>query len=159
MPARAIWKGVLKIGSEEVPVKLYPAVQDRSIHFHILDTEHLERVKQRMVEPDTGKEVPPEEIHKGLEIEPDTFVAFNDEELAGLEPESSRDIEVVAFVTPEYIDPQRYERPYYLSPDGDESAYFALAKALESSGREGIARWVMRKKPYIGALRARDGYL
>lgn len=159
MTARAIWKGVLKIGTGRMPVKLYSAVRDQSVHFHILDKHRLERVKQRMVEPESDREVPRDEIQRGLETEPGVFVVFKNEELDKLEPEASRDIEITRFVEPERINHQWYERPYYLGPDDDDDDYFALAKALDSAGREGVARWVMRKKPYVGALRSRDGYL
>ncbi len=160
MSARAIWKGVLNVGSEKLPVKLYSAVQDKSVHFHILDSSKHEPVKQRMVVPDTGKEVPHEEVRRGLEIEPGTYVTFSDEELAKFEPESSRDIEVTRFVAPEKINHQWYDHPYYLGPDEDaDSGYFAFAKALGDTGVEGVARWVMRDKHYTGALQAREGYL
>ena len=159
MAAHAIWKGELKIGSAKVPLKLYSAVADRTVRFHILDDRHLLRVKQHMVNPDTGEEVPDEEIQKGYEVEPGRFVLLTDEELESLEPAPSHDIEVTDFVPPEAISQQWYDRPYYLGPDGDEKAYFALAKALQNRKREGIARWVMRNKAYLGALRAQDDYL
>ena len=159
MAARAIWKGVLKIGATKIPVKLYSAVSDRTVHFHILDDKHLMRVKQHMVSPDSGDEISTEEIQKGYEIEPGRFVIVTDEELEKLQPEPSRDIEVKEFVPPEAVSAQWYERPYYLAPDGDVKAYFALAEALQNRNREGIAHWVMRNKPYVGALRAEDGYL
>lgn len=159
MAARAIWKGKLKIGSTSVPVKLYAAVTDQTVRFHILDDRHLLRVKQHMVNPDSGEEVPREEIQKGYEVEPGKFVILTDEDLERLKPKASRDIEVTEFVAPEEISQQWYERPYYLAPDGDEADYFALAEALNKSEREGIARWVMRNKEYVGALRAQDDYL
>jgi non-homologous end joining protein Ku len=131
--ARAIWKGVLKIGTNKVPVKLYSAVQDRSVHFHILDTSTKQPIKQRMVDPENDREIPKEEIQRGLEVEPGTFVVIDEEELTKLEPKASRDIEIRRFVPPARINHQWYERPYYVGPDGDESAYFALAKALQSA--------------------------
>ena len=100
MSARAIWKGVLKIGSGTVPVKLYSAVQDQGIHFHILDAAKLQPVKQHMVDPETDLPVPNDEIQKGLEVEPETFVILKPDELAKLEPPSSRDIEITRFVPP-----------------------------------------------------------
>ncbi|HKP48353.1 MAG TPA: Ku protein [Pyrinomonadaceae bacterium] len=159
MAARAIWKGELKIGTARIPVKLYSAVVDRTVRFHVLDDKHLMRVKQHMVAPDSGDEVSTEEIKKGYEVEPGKFVILTDEDLESLEPEPSRDIEVTEFVPPESINQQWYDRPYYLGPDGDVEAYFALAQALENREREGIARWVMRNKSYVGALRSQDGYL
>ncbi len=159
MAARAIWKGKIKIGSTAVPVKLYSAVEDRNVRFHILDDRSRTRVKQHMVTPDGGEEVPNEEIRKGYEIEPGRFVILYDKDLESLTPKSSRDIEVDAFVPADAIPQQFYERPYYLGPDGDQKDYFALAQALENQKREGIAHWVMRNKAYMGALGAEDGYL
>jgi DNA end-binding protein Ku len=159
MAARAIWKGELKIGGAKIPVKLYSAVVDRTVHFHILDDKHLMRVKQHMVNPESGEEVTNEEIQKGYEVEPGKFVIITDEDLESLEPKPSREIEITEFVPPEAISQQWYERPYYLAPDGDQKAYFALAEALKNREREGIARWVMRNKAYVGALRSEDDYL
>ena len=159
MAARAIWKGNLKLDSIRVPVKLYSAVQERTVRFHVLDEQSLMRVKQHMVDPETGEEVSNEKIKKGFEIEPGKFVILADEELDGLEPEPSREIEIKQFLPPAAISPEFYDRPYYLAPDGDRTAYFALVDALKNKKKEGIVRWVMRKQPYVGALRAEDDHL
>ncbi|MDQ2921729.1 MAG: hypothetical protein M3R52_09005, partial [Acidobacteriota bacterium] len=132
-------------------------------HFNILDDKHLMRVKQHMVSPDSDEEVSNEEIQKGYEIEPGRFVVLTEKELESLEPKPSREIEIREFVPPEAISPQWYERPYYLAPDGDEKAYFALAEALKNRNREGIAHWVMRNKAYgkeyLVAIFAENGIL
>jgi DNA end-binding protein Ku len=159
MAARAIWKGEVKVGATKVPVKLYSAVQDRTVRFHVLDDRQKHRVKQHMIDPDSGDEVPTEEIQKGYEIEPGIYVILTEEDLEKLQPPPSRDIEVVEFVPQNKISQQWYEHPYYLGPDGDVKDYFALAEALQNKEREGIAHWVMRNKYYAGALRAIDDYL
>jgi DNA end-binding protein Ku len=159
MAARAIWKGKLKLGSITIPVSLYSAVTDKTTHFHILEDRTQSRVKQHMVNPETNKEVPNGEIQKGYQIEPGTFVILTDEELEKLQPEPSRDIEITRFVPPEHVSSQWYDRPYYVGPDGDENNYFALVDALANKNKEGIARWVMRGKEYVGALRSQDSYL
>jgi DNA end-binding protein Ku len=159
MAARAIWKGNLKLNSTRVPVKLYSAVQDQTVRFHILDERTKTRVKQHMVDPDSGNEVPNEEIQKGFEVEPGTYVILDEEELQKLEPEASREIEITRFLPPAEIPPEFYDRPYYLGPDGDVTAYFALAEALRNKEKEGVARWVMRKQPYVGAVRAEGDHL
>lgn len=156
MAARAMWKARLVLGDEEVPVKLYAGVEDRQVRFNLLHRGDRVRVEQRMVHPDTGDEVPPEERQKGLEVERGVYVVLGEDELSSLEPEASREIRVTRFVPPETLDHRWYDRPYFLGPDGDLETYFALAAALESQGREGVARWVMRNKSYIGALRS-DG--
>lgn len=159
MAARAIWKGQLKIGTTKVPVKLYSAVQDRTIRFNVLDERHKMRVKQHMIDPDSGEEVPTEEIRKGYEIEPGRFVILTESDLEALQPPPSRDIEIDEFVDQDKISQQWFERPYYLGPDDGAKEYFALAEALKNQEKEGIAHWVMRNKYYTGVLRSIDDYL
>ena len=159
MAARAMWKAELAIGKQRIPVKLYAGVQDRNIHFHLLHDKDEARVEQRLVDPETDEPVPNEELRKGYETQPGTFVILEPEELAELEPEPSRAVEVTRFVPTGAIHHQWYERPYWLGPDGDSDAYFALAEALRQSEREGVARWVMRKRAYVGALRLEGDHL
>lgn len=159
MAARAIWKGELRVGSARVPVKLYAALKDQAVRFHILDEKTKTRVKQHLINPDNGEEVAREEIQKGFEVEPGKFVLLDQKELESVEPKAKREIEIKHFVPPAAIAPEFYDRPYYLGPDGDQAAYFALADALNNKEREGVAHWVMRKQPYVGALRAQNDYL
>lgn len=159
MAARAMWKGELKLGTTKVPVKLYSAVEDQTVRFHVLDDSAKKRVKQHMVDPDSGEEVPTEEIRKGYEIEPGKYVILTEEDLEKLEPPPSRDVEFVEFLPENTISQQWYERPYYVGPDGDVKTYFAFVEALKKKKRESIVNWVMRKKNYAGVLRAVDDYL
>jgi DNA end-binding protein Ku len=159
MAARAIWKGVVRIGSEALPVKLYSAVEDHDVHFHLLHDADHERVRQRMVNPETREEVPREQIQKGYPVDSGTFVVVTKEELASTAPEPSREIEITRCVPSAAVPEAWYARPYYLGPDGSSSAYFALAEALRDAYRTAIARWVMRGRPYQGALRAHGEYL
>ncbi|HET9479603.1 MAG TPA: Ku protein [Pyrinomonadaceae bacterium] len=159
MAARAIWKGQLKVGTTKIPVKLYSAVQDKTVRFHILDDKHKQRVKQHMIDPDSSEEVASEEIQKGYEVEPGKFVILTEEDLEQLAPPPSRDIEIVEFVPQAEISQQWYDRPYYLGPDNGDKDYFALVEALNNKKSEGIAHWVMRNKYYAGGLRPVDDYL
>jgi DNA end-binding protein Ku len=158
--ARAIWKGVLNFGSVRVPVKLYSAVQGRGVHFRLLHAKDEAPVRQQMVNPETGEVVPQERVAKGFVDEGGVVVKLSDEELEELEPAASRDIEVMRFVKPAAIDHLWYDRPYFLGPDEDaDEDYFALAAALVRTERDGVARWVMRNKEYVGALRVRGDHL
>jgi len=155
-----MWKGVLAIDSERLPVKLYSAVEDRQVRFHLLHEKDRTRVKQRMVNPSTDETVTTDDLVRAVEVEPGVFVVLDENEIEKTTPEPSRDIEIMRFVPETKLDHRWYERPYYLGPDGDvEDRYFALAEAIRKSGQEGIARWNMRKRPYIGALRVHAGYL
>ena len=81
MPARAMWKGILKLGAENIAVKVYSAVKDRTVHFHVLEKATMERIQQQMVNLRTGEPVPGDQIRKGYEVEPHVFVLLSDEEL------------------------------------------------------------------------------
>lgn len=159
MAARAIWKGVVRIGSAKLPVKLYSAVQDQTIHFRLLHASDHQPVQQKMIDADNGEPVESKEVRKAFPLGRGRLLMLGEDDLAKLEPKESRDIEVTRFVDPTQIDHRWYERAYYLGPDGDTAAYFAAAEALRKKKKEGVAKWVMRKKHYIGALREDGGYL
>jgi DNA end-binding protein Ku len=159
MAARAMWKGVVRFGAVEVPVKLYSAARDRTVHFRLLHEKDRVPLRQHMVNPLTEEVVESEEVRRGYEAEEGVYVVLDSDELASVEPEPSRDIEVLRFVDPARLSHAWYDRPYYLGPDGEAAPYFALARALESEGKEGVARWVMRKKEYVGALRSAGDHL
>jgi DNA end-binding protein Ku len=160
MSARAIWKGHLVLGRQEVPVKLYSAVQDQAVHFHLLHEKDLTPVEQRIVRKDNGREVAKEAQRKAFPLDDQRAVILEPDELDQLEPESDRTIQLLRFVPRDALGDQWFDRPYVLGPDekGDDG-YFALASALGAKDRLGIARWVMRDKRYVGALTAGDGYL
>jgi DNA end-binding protein Ku len=154
-----MWKGRLVLGKHELPLKMYAAIQDRMVHFRLLHAKDLEPVEQKIVRKTDGEEVPREAQRKAYPVGRETAVILEPDELAAIEPEPTRDIRLDRFVPAAKIDPQWYDRPYYLGPDGDAEEYFALAEAIEGAALAGVARWVMRKKRYIGALTALDGYL
>jgi DNA end-binding protein Ku len=159
MAARSIWNGCLRVGACRIPVKLYAAAQDDAVHFHLLHDRDYVRVVQRMVHPLSGQALDAKEIHKGYEIKPGTYVLLTQAELAALDPPASREIDVLAFVPGSAIQPVWYERPYYLGTGSKSLAYFALARVLKQRGSVGVARWVMRKRRFYGAIRAIDGHL
>ncbi|MCB9537501.1 MAG: Ku protein [Myxococcales bacterium] len=160
MSARAMWKGVLRLGDQRVAVKLYSALQRQAVHFRLLHAADHQPVRQQMVDPQGDQPVEHADIRKGLEIEPGRFVMLDETDLDALEPPPSRDIELLRFVPPGAIDARWYDRAWWLGPDADAAgsaaAYAALVEALEAEDRVGVARWVMRKKRYQGALRVRD---
>jgi DNA end-binding protein Ku len=140
-------------------VKLFAAVQNVDVHFHILQNKTKSRVKQEMVTEEGRQKVEKEQVRKGYEVEPGTFVIVEPRELQQLQPKDDRLINIARFVPPGALGNAWYERPYYLGPDGDVEQYFALAEALENRKLVGIARWSMRGKSYVGAVRTEEGYL
>jgi DNA end-binding protein Ku len=159
MAARAIWKGSLFIGEIPVPVKLYSAVEDRTVHFKLLHAKDKSPVQQRIVRKDGGDVVEKEAYRKAFPLGDGEAVILQPDELAALEPEPSRDITLCRFIPPRELGDAWFDRPYWLGPDGDDDAYFALAQALADRERVGIARWVMRRRRYVGALTVQGPYL
>jgi DNA end-binding protein Ku len=157
--ARAIWSGAISFGLVNIPVKLFSAVNKKTVRFHQIDAESGGRVRQKRVGPD-GEEVPYEQIVKGYEIGPDRYVMISSEEMDSLAPEKTRTIDIEDFVDLEEIDPIFYDHPYYLAPDtGASKAYRLLVDAMEDAGKVAIARVVIRSKENLVAIRPRDGVL
>jgi DNA end-binding protein Ku len=158
--ARSIWQGTLVVQKQRIAVKFYSAVLDRQIHFHLLHKRDRTRVQQEMVDAETEKTVPLDEARKAFEVEKGLYVAVTREEVDGSAPAPAREVEVSRFVPMLAIDPQFFDRPYYLGPGEDAAVdYFALVQALEKKKRAGIASWTMRKHSYVGALIVDRGYL
>jgi DNA end-binding protein Ku len=156
---RAIWSGAISFGLVNIPVKLFSAVNKKTVRFHQIDAESGGRVRQKRVGPD-GDEIPYEQIVKGYEIGPDRYVTITPEELDSLAPEKTRTIDIEDFVDLEEIDPIFYDHPYYLAPDtGAAKAYRLLVDAMEDAGKVAIARVVIRSKENLVAIRPRDGVL
>lgn len=157
--ARAIWKGEIQFGSVKLPVKLYSAVQEKSIHFRLLDQKYREPVRQHMIDPESGEIVESADIQRAIQVGKNKLVILEKDELEDLEPEASREIEITRFLDDDKITHQWYERPYFLGPDEDTKKYFALVEALRSQKKTGLAQWTMRNKEYVGALRVEGDYL
>jgi len=158
MAIRAMWKGVICLDSIRIPVKLYGAIEDRNVHFRLLHRQDLEPVRQFLVNPETDEVVPYAETRRAYVTEAGDRVLLSAPELDALEPQPSRDIELLGFLPLHAIDHRWYDRPYYLGPDEDSADFFALADAVEEQQVEGLARWVMRNKSYVGALQLYQGY-
>jgi DNA end-binding protein Ku len=159
MAARAIWKAAIDLGGRNLPVKLYSAVEDTKVRFRLLHRADMAPVRQQMVDALSGEPVPREAQRKGIALGNDEYVLLSDAELASLEPSPSRNITAVQALAADDLDLRWLDRPYYLGPDGDAGAYFALAAALEARRLLLVARWTMRKRNYAGAIHARAGYL
>jgi DNA end-binding protein Ku len=151
---RAIWTGAISFGLVTVPVKLYSAVDRKSVRFHQLSGKTGVRVAQKRVDPQTDEEVPYQDIVKGYEIAPDRYVRIEPAELDALEPTKTKTIEIEEFVELSQIDPIYYDHPYYLAPGtGGAKPYRLLLEAMEATGKVAIARVVIRSKEQLVAVR------
>jgi DNA end-binding protein Ku len=153
-----MWSGAISFGLVNVPVKLYSAVNRKTVRFHQLNGKTGTRIAQKRVDPSTGDEVNYEDLVKGYELTKEHYVIITPEELEALDPEKSRTIDIEDFVDLEDIDPVYYDHPYYLIPDkGAAKAYGLLLGAMQESGKVAIARVVIRTKENLVAIRPAPG--
>ncbi len=158
--ARAIWSGSISFGLVSIPVRLYSAVSRKTVRFNQIDSSTGARVKQKRVSAADGEEIPYERIVKGYELPSGEYVTISDEEMAALDPEAVRTIDIDEFVDLADIDPVFYDNAYHLVPDAvTAKPYKLLATAMEQAGKVGICHFVMRSKQYLAAVRPKDGRL
>lgn len=153
--ARAMWSGSVSFGLVNVPVRLFPAVRSHDVRFHNINPQTQARIRQRRVDAQTGEEVAYDDIVKGYELGDGRHVILDKEELDALDPKASREIELLDFVDASDIDPIYFSRPYYLAPANESAGkpYRLLVEAMREADKVGIARFVMRSKEYLAALR------
>src|SRR6202035_999660 len=145
---RTIWKGALSFGLVNIPVGLYPATSDKSIHFNQFEEGTSDRIRYKKINERTGEEVPQDRIVKGYDLGGGEYVILTEEELESAEPKKSRQIEISDFVGLVDIDPVFFRSSYYLAPEGAgaDKAYALLRQAMAEAGRVAIATLVMRNK-------------
>jgi DNA end-binding protein Ku len=143
-----------------VPVRMYSAVSEHDVHFHLLHTKDDSRIGYEKICKEEGRAVPDGEIEKAYEVASGEYVYVTDEDLAAAEGEAYKTIDLEDFVPYEEIDPIYFERTYYLGPAaGGEKVYALLLRAMEDSGLAAIGKYVMRDKQHLGCLRVRDGVI
>ncbi|MFE0811849.1 Ku protein [Streptomyces sp. NPDC058848] len=159
--ARAIWTGVITFGLVSVPVGLFTATENHTVHFHQLQRGTSDRIRNRRVNERTGEEVDPGDIVKGYEVGEGEYVVVEPDELDEIAPGRSRALEITDFVELDRIAPVYFDRTYYVAPRGKEylKVYELLRAALAESGKAGVATFVMRNRQYLTALRAEDEVL
>ena len=160
MAPRSIWRGTISFGLVSVPVRMFTATESKELRFHFLHKDDLAPIGYDKVRKDTGEHVDPEEVVRGFEVEKGRYVPLEDEDLDRLDVELTKAIDICDFVDLDEIDPLYFRKAYYLLPeDGAEKPYLLLVRALEETGKVGIAKVVIRNKQHLAALRPVDGIL
>jgi DNA end-binding protein Ku len=160
MPPRSIWSGVISFGLVSVPVRMYSATQSKELKFHFVHKDDLEPVGYDKVRKDNGKHVDADDIVRAFEVEKGKFVPVTEEDIDRLDIELTHSIDICDFVDIDEIDPIFFRSAYFLAPqEGAEKPYALLVKALEETGKVGIAKVVIRNKQHLAALRPYKGAL
>lgn len=154
--ARPIWTGSVAFGLVNVPVAVYAATEDKTVHFNQFQAGTSDRIRYKRVNERTGREVELDDIVRGHEVSKGDYVLVTDEELEAIDPERSRTIDIDDFADLAEIDPIYFQKTYYLAPRGEGAlrAYGLLHRAMADTGRAGIATFVMHGKEHLAAIRA-----
>jgi len=155
---RALWTGSVSFGLVNVPVRLYSAVSEHKLQFHFVHEKDESPIGYQKICKLEEKPVPDKEIVKAFEYRKGEYVYMEDEDFEAARVEGSKTIEITDFVPYEQIDPIYFAHTYYAGPqEGAEKVYSLLVKAMEDSELAAIAKFVMRDRQYLGALRVREG--
>jgi DNA end-binding protein Ku len=157
---RSIWSGSITFGLVTAPVRIYSAIQEHKLHFHLVHRKDDSPIGYEKICKKEDKPVSDDEIVKAFEYRKGEFVYMEEEDFAAAKVEGDRTIEITDFVPYADIDPIFFAKTYYVGPDeGAEKVYSLLVRAMEGSELAGIAKFVMRDKQHLGCLRVREGAL
>jgi DNA end-binding protein Ku len=156
---RSIWNGAVSFAGVDVPVKVFGATEPQNVQFRELHEPDGAEIKHELVDAD-GHKVDRRQVVKGFEVRSEEYVVLDDDELKAAAATKRKTVDIEHFVPREQIDPDVYDRPYYLAPQKDaEEAYAVLAAALRRSGRVGIGRVVLRSREQLVAVVEADRML
>jgi DNA end-binding protein Ku len=157
MAPRSIWNGAIAFGLVQVPIKVYSATESKTVHFHEVHLKDSSRVEHRRICPRDDKEVPYDDVVKGFEVKQGEWVELTDDEIAAAAGPRNKLIDVEHFVPAGEIDPDFFERGYFLGPGAKgDAAYALLHAALKKTGRAAVGRWVFHDRERTVAVRVHD---
>jgi DNA end-binding protein Ku len=157
---RASWNGFLRLSLVSCPIYLTPATSEAAnIRLHQINPETGNRVRQQLVDAETGEKVERADLAKGYEYERHQYVLIPEEDLQGLKIESSQTIDLDRFVLREEIDPLYLDAPYYVHPDGKIAVetFRVIGEAMAETGRVGLGRVVLSSRERQVLVEPRDG--
>lgn len=160
MAPRPIWSGTISFGLVSIPVRMVTATSSHELRFHFVDRRDLEPIGYDKVRKDSGEHVDPDDVVRAFEVEKGRFVPIEPEDLDRLDVELTHSVDICDFVSLDEIDPVYFRQAYYLVPqEGGEKPYALLVRALEETGRVGIAKVVIRNKQHLACLRGYENVL
>ena len=152
---RAYWKGFLRLSLVTCPIELFPASsQGEKTHFHQINKKTGNRLRQQMIDEDTGKVVEGDDKGRGYELSKNHYVEIEEDELEAVEVESTHTVDIDKFVPRSEIDKRYLDKPYYMTPSGKTGAeaFAVIRDAMKDKDRVALARIVMAHREHVIAL-------
>jgi Ku protein len=148
---RAYWKGYLRLSLVTRPIELFPASQIEKTHFHQINIRTGHRLRQQMVDEETGRPVDSEHKGRGYELSKGKYVEIDEDELKAIQIESTHTVDIYGFVPRSQIDKRYLDKPYYIAPNGKTGAeaFVVIRDAMQDEERVALARIVMAHREHI----------
>jgi DNA end-binding protein Ku len=149
---RAYWKGYLRLSLVTCPIELFPATsQSEKTHFHVINAKTGHRLRQQMVDEETGDVVDAQDKGRGYELTKGKYVEISESELAAIQVESTHTIDIDGFVPRASIDKRYLDKPYYIAPNGKTGAeaFVVIRDAMQDEKRVALARIVMAHREHM----------
>jgi DNA end-binding protein Ku len=149
---RAYWKGYLRLSLVTCPIELFPATsQAEKTHFHQINTQTGHRLRQQMVDEETGRAVGTGHKGRGYELTKGKYVEIDEDELKAIQVESTHTLDIDGFVPRADIDKRYLDKPYYIGPDGKAGAeaFVVIRDAMRDEERVALARIVMAHREHM----------
>jgi DNA end-binding protein Ku len=157
---RAIWSGTISFGLVNIPVRMFSAIDEHKLRFHLLHRKDDSPIGYDKVCKKEEKAVRDDEIAKAFEVSDGEYVYLEDEDFEAARVDGYKTMEISDFVPYDEIDPIYFEKTFYLGPqEGAEKVYALLVKAMENSELAALGTYIMRDREHLGCLRVRDGAL
>ncbi len=149
MAPRSIWNGTITFGLVNVPIKLYTAVESKTVHFREVHAKDGAQIEHRRICPKEDREVDYDDVVKGYEVSPDRYVVLEKDEIKAAAGDRGKVVHLTEFVDAAEIDPVFYDRTYYVGSRDAQDAYRLLHEALRRSGCAGIGRFTFHDREYL----------
>lgn len=160
MPPRSIWRGAISFGLVSIPIRLYTATESKDVSFNLLHKDCHSRIKQQRYCPHDEQVIEWGDVERGYEYSKDQYVVLDESDFDKVPVKSTKAIEITAFVGLDEVDPQYYERSYYVEPeDVGRKPYALLLKTLEDTRRVAVAKIAMRQKEQLCLMRPKESAL
>jgi DNA end-binding protein Ku len=159
MAPRAYWKGYLKLSLVSCPIALYPASSSSErVSFHRINKKTGNRLKQQLVDSETGDPVEKDDVGRGYEVGKGEYLQVSDEELEKIQIESTHTIEIDSFVPRGEIDDRYLNAPYYITPTDKvgQEAFVVIRDAIKEKKMVGLGRVVLTRREHVMMLEAFD---
>jgi DNA end-binding protein Ku len=157
MALRPLRNATISFGLVNIPVRFYTATKSEDIGFNLLHESCGSRVNRKWWCPHHEEMIGMDEMVRGFPIAKNRYVTFTDEEIAALESDDNRALEITEFVDLSQIDPVFFEKAYYLGPaPGGGKTYKLLAQAMRKQNKVAVARWVSGNREHLVVLRPHE---